>query len=74
MTLFIDYNLQVDVIIIWFQNLWATEKKEGITRILNKHFWKDVAEINTFAEIRLILPSCSVCLLEQQTTLTQIMV
>lgn len=44
------------------------EKKEGITRILNKgaqaelHLWKDVAEINMFEEIRLNLPSCSVSL------------
>lgn len=64
MTLFIDYIIQVDVIIIWFQGPWAT-KKEDITRILNNgaqaelHFWKDVAGINMFAEIRLNLPSCS---------------
>lgn len=64
----------LDVIIIWFQGPWATQKKEGIIRILNKHFWKDVAEINMFAETRLNLPPCSVCLLEQRTTLTQIMV
>lgn len=46
MTLFPNYNIKVDVIIVWFQGPWATRKREGITRILNKHLWKDVTENN----------------------------
>lgn len=45
------------------------ERRDGTTRILNKgaqvelHFWKNVANINCmFAEIRLNLSSCSMCL------------
>lgn len=56
------------------------EKRDGTTRILNKgarvelHFWKDVANINCmFAEIRLNLSSCSLCL-RAATQLAQIMV